>query len=154
MALPGVEAIEVQLRQFHLGAVHDGKAHADEDVLQLVQGNVHGMLMAQGHRLAGDGHVQSLIPQAALQSSGLQLFGAGLQGVLQGGADIIGQLAHDGALLRGELAHHFQHAGKLALFAQVFDPQGVQPRGVRRALKGGEGLGTDLCQLFFHVKTP
>ena len=104
--------------------------------------------------LPGDGHVQRLLLQPALQGGGLQLFRAVLQGGLQGGADVVGQLAHDGALLRGEPAHHLQHAGELPLLAQVLYPELIEIRGRGRRLEGGHGLFLDLCQLFFHVKTP
>ena len=42
-----------------------------------------------------------------------------LDGLFQGGADLVGQLAHDGALLGGEAAHLLEHGGQFALFAQV-----------------------------------
>ena len=145
MALLGVELVEVVLGQLHLGAVQHGEAHANEDVFQLIQGQVHGVLVPQLHLTAGDGHIQSLILQALFQSLGFQLSRGGLDGRLQGGTDLIGQLAHGGPLLGGQLAHHFQNGGELALFAQILDAQTVQFSGGLGLLKGGQRLRTDLC---------
>ena len=122
MALLGVEAVEVVFGQLHLGAVQHLKPHTDEDVLDLIQGDIHGVLVADGVLSTGDGHIQHL----GLQTGGQGGLGQGglffLQGGLQLGAHRIGQLAHHGTLLGGELAHHFQDGGELALFAQVFHP--------------------------------
>ena len=56
---------------------------------------------------------------------------------------VIGQLAHHGALLRGEFAHHFQQVGELTLLAQVLDPQLLQSGAVRSGGEGRQGLGAD-----------
>ena len=144
MAFLGVEAVEVELSQLHLGAVQHGEAHADEDLLDLIQGDIHGVAVALLHGLAGDGDVQGLSLQTVLQGLGFQLLALGLQSLLQGGADLVGQLAHGGALLGGELAHHLQHRGELALLAQVLDAQAVQLGSGLGALKGGERLGANV----------
>ena len=81
----------------------------------------------------------------------LQLTGPGLQSGFQVGPDGVGQLAHDGPLLGGELAHLLEQGRQLALLAQVLHPQGVQPGGVAG---GGEVLQRLLAngfQLFFHM---
>ena len=145
MALPGVELVKVVLGQLHLGAVQNREAHADEDVLQLVQGQVHGVLVAQLGGFSRDGHVHRLGRQTLLQGLGLQALALLLNGALQGGAHLVGQLAHGGALLGGELAHHLQNGGELALLAQVLHPEPVQLGGGLGVLHGREGLGSDLC---------
>lgn len=71
----------------------------------------------------------ALVLQALLQGLGLQLTGGGLNGRLQSGADLVGHLAHGGALLGGQLAHHFQNGGELTLLAQILDAQAVQLGG-------------------------
>ena len=48
--------------------------------------------------------------------------GLGLHGLFHGGADLIGHLAHDGALLSRETAHQLEDGGQFALFAQVLHP--------------------------------
>ena len=145
MALAGVELVKVIGGQLHLGAVQHGEAHADEDLLQLVQGDVHGVPVAQLGGLSGDGHVHRLGLQPLLQGLGLQAPALLLQSGLQGGPDLVGQLAHGGALLRGELAHHLQNGGELPLLAQILHPQGVKLPGGLGVLHGREGLGPDLC---------
>ena len=150
MSLLRIELVEVVLGQLHLRAVQHGEAHADEDVLDLIQGDIHGVAVTGLVGLAGDGHVQSLSLQTVLQGLGLQLLAPALQGLLQGGPDLVGQLTHGGALLGGELAHLLEDGGELTLLAQVLDPEGIQGGGVAGGLKGGQGLGADVCQLFFH----
>ena len=145
MSLLRIELVEVVLGQLHLRAVQHGEAHADEDVLDLIQGQVHGVLVSQLHLAAGDGHIHSLVLQALLQGLGLQLTGGGLNGRLQSGADLVGQLAHGGALLGRQLAHHFQNGGELTLLAQILDAQAVQLGGGLGLPKGGQRLRTDLC---------
>ena len=90
VALLGVEAVEVELGQLHLGAVQHGEAHADEDVLELIQGDIHGVPVAHRHGLAGDSDIQRLGLQPGLQRLGLQLPALGLQLGLQSGAHLVG----------------------------------------------------------------
>ena len=114
----------------------------------LVQGDGHGVLVAQLRPLAGDGHVQLLGLQPLVEGGlldGLVPLGEGLG---EGLADLVGQLAHDGPLLGGQGAHHLQDGGELALLAQVLDPQAVQLLGVLGPGQGGQGLGADLFQFF------
>ena len=68
VALVDVQLGEVILRQLHLRAVHNFKAHAHKNVLDLVQHVVHGVLVAQVHRFPGQSHVQSLVFQLLLSS--------------------------------------------------------------------------------------
>ena len=143
--LAGVEPVEVQLGQLHLGAVQHGEAHADEDVLELVQGDIHGVPVAHRHGLAGNGDVQRLGLQPGLQRLGLQLPALGLQLGLQSGAHLVGQLAHGGPLLGGELAHLLEYGSELALLAQILDPQGVQFCGRSGLRKRGQSLRADGC---------
>ena len=130
VALLGVEAVEVQLGQLDFGAVQHGEAHAHKDVLDLVQGAVHGVLVALPGRFAGDGDVDGLGLQPGFQGGGGQLLGGGFDGLLQGGADLVGQGPHGGPLLGGQLAHLLEDGGELPLFAQVLHPQLVQSGGV------------------------
>ena len=103
------------------------------------------MLVAQPGGLAGDGDVHRLILQALLQGLGLQALSLRLDGSFQGGADLVGQLAHGGPFLGGQLAHALQNGGELPLLAQVLHPPvRPAPRGLG-ALQGGEGLGADVC---------
>ena len=101
MALLSIESVKIVLGQLHLRAVQHSKAHADEDVLDLIQGDIHGMAVTGLVGLAGDGHIQGLSGQTVLQGLCLQLLTTALQGLLQGGTDLVGQLTHSGTLLGG-----------------------------------------------------
>ncbi len=143
--LTGVEPVEIQLGQLHLRPVQHGEAHADEHFLDLVQRGVHGVAAAHLHGLAGNGHVHRLRLQPQLHSGRLHLFRGALKGALQGGAHLVGQLPHGGALLGGQAAHLLEQAGELPLLAQVLHPQLVQSGCVLDVLESGERLGADLC---------
>ena len=137
MVLRGVELGEIVVRLLNLRAVHNLKAHVQEDFLHLVQHGIHGVLVAHDGLFAGNGHVHGLRRQPGLQGLPGEDAGLGLDGLLQAGADVVGQLAHDGAELGGQSAHLLQNGGELALLAQVLDPEGLQPGGF---LGGGDGL--------------
>ena len=68
-----------------------------------------------------------------------------LSDLIHGGADLVGHLAHDGALLGGEAAHLLEDGGQFTLFAQVLDPQGVQFCGRSGLRKRGQSLRADGC---------
>ena len=140
-----MEFVEVVLGQLHLGAVQHGEAHADEDVLQLVQGQVPWGAFAPASPAAGDGHPAPR-PSGAAPGPGPPVSAAAVfDGRLQGGADLVGQLAHGGALLGGQLTHHFQNGGELALLAQILDAQAVQFGGGRACSKAASASKRDLC---------
>ena len=143
MALSGVEAVEVELGQLDFGAVQHSETHADEDLFDLVQGDIHGVAVAQVGGLAGNGHVHGLLGQTAVQGLLVQDLLPLLQSGGEGLPHLVGQLAHHGALLRGEFAHHFQQVGELTLLAQVLDPQLLQSGAVRSGGEGRQGLGAD-----------
>ena len=101
-AIPGgvslfdVQPGEVVVRKLHFGTVHHGVAHAHEDILDLLQHHVHGMLVTQLHCVTGDGHVNGLGSQLCFQSPGtdgsLALFQLGFNFA----ADGVCHLTHDG----------------------------------------------------------
>ena len=126
-------------------SVAETVAHADEDVLEFVQGDIHGVPVAHRHGLAGDSDIQRLGLQPGLQRLGLQLLALGLQLGLQSGAHLVGQLTHGGPLLGGELAHLLEYGSELALLAQILDPQGVQFCGRSGLRKRGQSLRADGC---------
>ena len=105
MAFLDVQAGEVVVCQLHLGAVHHLIAQTYKDVLDGLQHLIHGMLMADGHGLAGDGHVDGFGSQLGFQRGGVDVGLPLFQLLLDACPDGIRQLTHDGALLSGELAH-------------------------------------------------
>ena len=106
--------------------------------------------MAQLHSLTGNGHIQSLALQLRLQNGGVDGGLALLQLGLDGGADGVCQLTHDGPLLGTELAHLLQDGGKLTLLAQKPDPQLLQGGRGGGLLQSLEGTQPDFFQLLFH----
>ncbi len=105
MAFLDVQPGEVVVRQLHLGAVHHLIAKTYKDVLDGLQHLVHGVLMADGHGLAGDGHVDGLGSQLGFQGGGVDVGLPLFQLLLDACPDGVRQLTHDGALLGGEPAH-------------------------------------------------
>ena len=73
MTLFDVETGEVVGRFLDLGAVHNGIAHADKDLLDLLQNLVHRMLMSHRDLLAGNGDIDRFGGKAGFQSTCLQL---------------------------------------------------------------------------------
>ena len=118
--------VKLYSRQFHLRAVHYLKAHADKDILYLVQHIVHWVLMTQMHLFPRHGHVQSLIPEFLFHHCGAELSFALLNDVFNIASQLVCQLAHGGTFFGGEAAHLAEDGGELALFTQILDSQSLQ----------------------------
>ena len=108
------------------------------------------MLVTQLHCVTGDGHVNGLGSQLCFQSPGTDGSLALLQPGFDLAADGIGHLSHDGALLGGQLAHHFQNGGQFTLLAQQLDPQLFQCRGGLSGIQSSQRVLLDQLQLFSH----
>ena len=154
MALFHVELREVVLGKFDLAVFENFKAHADEDVLDLVEHLIHRVLHADFFLLAGDGHVHGLGLELELHGPVGELFRLFLDVRFELGAHVVGELPDHGALFGAELAHLLQNGGQLPLFAKVADAQcfevlrlaGVGDRIERRL--------ADRFQLLFHIISP
>ena len=154
MALLDVELREVVLGKFDLAVFENFKAHADEDVLDLVEHLIHRVLHADLFLLAGDGHVHGLGLELELHGLVGELFRLFLDVRFELGAHVVGELPDHGALFGAELAHLLQNGGQLPLFAKVADAQcfevlrlaGVGDRIERRL--------ADRFQLLFHIISP
>ena len=151
VALAGVELGEVVFGLFDLGAFEDLKAHADEDVLNLVEHDVHRVLVAELRRFSGHGHVERLGLEAHLEHAGVERLAALVDRFLQFGAHLVCQLAHGRALLRRQAAHLLEDGGQLTLFAEVLHTQVFQRGDVVRLQNGGDGSLAQLLQHFFHA---
>ena len=123
VAFLGVELVKIIGGQLYFRPIQNGEAHADENVLDFVQCNVHGMLVADFMRLAGNGNVHGFGLHACFQCGRLQLFPGGFQCSFQCSAHFVGQLAHGRALFGGEPSHLLEHSGQFAFFAQILYPQ-------------------------------
>ena len=151
MIFRDVEAGEVVVGKLDLRTVQNLKAHGDEQLLRLVQRDVHRVAVTQPHGVAGDGHVHRLGAELCLQRLFLEAGARFFKLILDGGAHVVRDLTHHRALLRGELAHHLEHARQLALFAKEADAQRVQLIGALDRAESIERFLTDLFKLLFHI---
>ena len=74
MTVGCVQLGEVIVGEFDLLIVQNIKAHSDKDVFNLIEYVVHGMLVANGNFLAGNGHVHGFLLQLHLQKCLGKLF--------------------------------------------------------------------------------
>ena len=100
-----VELGEVVLGKLHFAVFEDLKAHADEDVLDLVEHLIHRVLHADLFLLAGNGDVHGLFLELALHGLVGKLTCLFLDARLQCGAHLVGKLPDHGTLFGAELAH-------------------------------------------------
>ena len=147
MAFLDIQLVKVVFGLLHLGPVDDLKAHAHEDVLDLVENVVHRVLVSDAHILGGQGHVDGLQLQLLLHHRALQLTAARVDGAFNVGAQLVCKLPHGGALLGGELAHLAENAGELALLAEILDAQRLQALCV---LTLQDGLDRGVPKLLHH----
>ena len=137
MIFISVQAVKIIRRFLDLGAVVNLEAHADEDVLELVNDDVHGVLVPAVDALAGQRDVQRLGCEPGLQRGLLERHAAAVYRLFKLRPDAVGELTHGRALLRGELSHLLQDCRELALFPEIPDAQRVQLGHVGRR---GDGL--------------
>ena len=109
------------------------------------------MPVTQLDRGSGDGHVDGLGLQSGLHGLFFQFGADGFDFFLNGGADVVRGLTHDGALLCGQLAHRLQNAGQLALLAEKAHAQRVQLPGVLDAFQRAERFLPDFFQLLISL---
>ena len=108
------------------------------------------MAVALPDGFAGQGDIDGLHFELLLGHGGLERGTAGNQLFLDGGADLIGHLAHDRALLRGELAHRLEDGGQLAFFAQELYPRFLQRGQILGILQPFQRTSADGFQCGFH----
>ena len=149
MILGDVQGLEVVVVKLHLGTLLNGEAQTDEDVLQVSLYQIQGVNVTHLGGGAGHGNVQLLFLEPALKSFGGQGILAGLHGLLNVGADVVGNLADNGALLGSQLTHATQHSSQLTFLTQVLDAKSLQVRTVGG--DGGQSLASDLFKIFFHA---
>ena len=149
--LGGVELGEVILGLLDLRTFEDLEAHADEDVLDLVEHDVHRVLVTELRRFAGHGHIERLGLEAHLEHARIERLAALLERCLKLRAHLVCQLAHGRALLRRQAAHLLEDGGQLTLFAEVLHAQVFQRRDVVRLQNGVDRSLAQLLQHFFHA---
>ena len=137
----------------HLRARLDLEAHAQKDLLELVQHLLKRVPTALHRAPARQGDVDALGGEALLQQPGRQFFAPLADLGVDGGPHLVGKGAYLWALLCGEAAHLLEDRGHLALFAEEPHPQFFQ-RGF--AVRLGEQFFralADFFQCFSHLRT-
>ena len=150
--LRNVQFGEVIVGKFNLGAVKNFEAHGDKNILGLIERFVHRVAVAQLNRSSGDGHVDCLGLQSGFHGLFLEFGTDGLDFFLNGSADIVRSLSHNGTFLCRQLAHCLQNTGQFAFFAEKAHAQRVQFSGVLDALERAERFLPDLFELFLHKR--
>ena len=152
MILRNVQFGEVIVGKFNLGAVKNFEAHGDKNILGLIERFVHRVAVAQLNRSSGDGHVDCLGLQSGFHGLFLEFGTDGLDFFLNGSADIVRSLSHNGTFLCRQLAHCLQNTGQFTFFAEKAHAQRVQFSGVLDALERAERFLPDLFELFLHKR--
>ena len=147
MVLRDVQAGEVVVVVLDLGGICHSKAHAREDVDDLVGDEGQGVQTAHGAGLGGQGDVHRLGGVAGSKLSLLHLVGSGVILGLHPGLQFVDDLAHGRPLLGGDRAQILHQGGDLAVLAQIFLPESCQRFFGRDLAQALFGL---LCQLVDH----
>ena len=142
-----VERGEVVVGGIDHGAGLDGVADAAEDVLGLLNNLLDQMLVADLRTNTRQRDVDGVMLERVLEGGSLHLGGALVEHALNQLAHLIGALAHDGAILGGELAHHAHQAGDAALAAEQRDARGLELLGVVGACDELLGLFLEFDQI-------
>ena len=150
VTLFNIQPGEIVVCQLHLRAVYHLVAQTDKNIFDLLEYLIHGVLMADGDLLAGNGYIDGLGGQLGLQNRRVDVRLPAFQLFLDLGPDGVGQLSHDRPLLSGKLAHLLENGSQFSLLAQQLDPQFLQSGRGRRAVQCFQRTEADLFQLFFH----
>ena len=138
-----VERGEVVVGGVDHGAGFDGVADAAEDVLGLLDDLLDQVLVTDLRTDARQRNIDGLVLKRVLEGSGLHLGRALVEHTLDQLAHLVGALAHNGAILGGELAHHAHQAGDATLAAEQLNACGLELGGV-------VGAGDELLGLFLE----
>ena len=150
MVLGHVQAGEVVLVVLDLGAFVDLKAHAGEDVDDLVLDQGDGMQPAGQVGLAGQGDVHRLGLVAGFQLGGLDLGGQSFVHALGPDLAFVDELAGGGAVFLGHVPQALGQAGDGAVLAEVFLPEGGKFLLVVHGVTVGFQLRAQCVDLFLH----
>ena len=142
-----VERGEVVVGGVDHGAGLDGIADAAEDVLGLLDDLLDQVLVTDLRTDARQRDVDGLVLKRVLEGSGLHLGRALVEHTLDQLAHLVGALAHDGAILGGELAHHAHQAGDATLAAEQLNACSLELGGVVGACDELLGLFLEFDQI-------
>ena len=145
-----VQRLEVIIVGFHLGTLGNGKAHADENILNLVKNKVKRVLLTGGAGRARKRYVNcfgsKLLFKHMLPDMSVRLF----KFIFDFGANLVRHLTDNRAFLRGKPAHLLEYGSQLALFTKVANAKLLKPFGILRRGKLLLCLLANLLQQFFH----
>ena len=147
VVLRDVQAGEVVVVVLDLRGVRHSKAHAGEDVDDLVGDQRQRMQAADRAGLGGQGDVHGLGGVAGGQLGFLHLGGGSIVVRLHLGLQFVDDLAHGGALFRRNGTQVLHQGRDLAVFAEVLLPEGSQRFLAGHLTKAFSGL---LGQLIDH----
>ena len=100
-----VQAVKIVIGKLDLRTVHNGKAHTDEDINDLIEHGVDDVLFAERDLFAGHRHVERFGAELCLLQFGGESALTAFDPAFQLAADLVRELADHGTLLGGELAH-------------------------------------------------
>ena len=143
----GVERGEVVVGGVDHGTRLDGIANTAEDVLGLLDNLLDQVLVTDLRTDARQRDVDGIVLECVFKGGGLHLGGALVEHALDQLTHLVGALAHDGAILGSELAHHAHQAGDAALAAEQRDARGLELLGVVGACDELLGLFLEFDQI-------
>ena len=133
-----------------LGAFVDFKAHAGEDVDDLVLDQGDGMQPAGQVALSGQGDIHGFSLVAGFQLGGFDLGGQGLIHALGPDLALVDELAGGGAVFLGHVPQALGQAGDGPVLAEVFLPEGGKFLLVVHGCPVGFQLRAHCIDLFLH----
>ena len=151
MILGHIQAGEVVGVVVDLGGFVHGKAHAGEDVNDLLLHQGDGMQAARIAQLGGQGNVHCLGGVAGGQLLGLDAGGGGLILGLHLALEFVDDLTGSRAFLLGNGAQLLHQAGDLAVLAQVLLPEGGQALAAGHTGEAGIHLSGQFFDDFLHL---
>ncbi len=155
--VPGrvVERGEVVVVVLDLGALQDPVSEADHHVLDLAgRAGDQVQVPGRGRGRPGQGDVDPILGEAALELGRVEVGGAGLEQRLERLAGAVGAASDRPPLLLGEARDPAQDRGQLGFAAEVADPQLLELGGAPRGLDRGGGLGSYLLDTVKHLRWP
>ena len=147
MILGDIQAGEVVVIILDLRGIGHGKAHAGEDINDLVGDQRQGVQAAHGAGLGGQGDVHRLGRVAGCQLCLLDFLGSGVIVRLHFLLELVDDLAHGRTLFGRDRAQIFHQGRDLTVFAEVLLPESCQRFLGRDLAQGSFGL---FCQLVDH----
>ena len=152
MSLVDVEFGKVIIGKLDLRTVDDLEAHADEDVLDLVEDIVHRVLVAEPLRFCRQRNVDRLAHEFLFEPFAGQFGTPLLDRGFDLGTDPVRHLPHNRSLFGTQAAHEAQNSREFALFSQIADPCFFQLFHAGRLRDRVQRGLPQLLHLFFHVR--